>query len=502
MRVAFVQDINQFAVPLGIATVAGSLRKGGHDVDVFVVDNNLEKTLTQLDNFKPDAVAFSVISGSHLEYIKIAEEIKKKLKIPMIWGGPHVTFFPKIIEERYADVVCIGEGEYAILDFANAFDKLGKKIPLDIPNFWVKVDGKVYRNAVRSRIHNLDEVPYPARDLFFNKFPLMKNHGIKSFTAHRGCPHKCTYCFNHSYNKMYKEQAGDKKVFFSRTPDSIVNEIKWLQKSVVVKTVAFVDDVFTIHKKWTLNFAKIYGDRCRIPFSINARFDHMDEEIISVLVKSGLSLVHCGIESGNDYMRNTVMIREQSLDSIYKAAKLLKKYKVKLLTENVLGNPGETFEMAMETLKLNMDIKPEIANASIFSPYPGLKMTQYAIDGGYFDGNFDSLQSTYWDSSVLKFKKKEDKTKIYNLRCFFSLLTQHPSLMFLIKPLLNLPFNKLFWSIGNVLDGYYLRKGMSYKLKMKELIVSALHFLTNYRNSRKLSKDRRNSTNSLEQESA
>jgi len=83
MRVAFVQDIIQFAVPLGTATVAGSLRKGGHDVDVFVVDNNLEKTLTQLDNFKPDAVAFSVISGSHLEYIKIAEEIKKKLKIPM-----------------------------------------------------------------------------------------------------------------------------------------------------------------------------------------------------------------------------------------------------------------------------------------------------------------------------------------------------------------------------------------------------------------------------------
>ena len=73
---------------------------------------------------------------------------------------------------------------------------------------------------------------------------------------------------------------------------------------------------------------------------------------------------------------------------------------------------------------------------------------------------------------------------------------------FLIKPLLNLPFNKLFWSIGNVLDGYYLRKGMSYKLKMKEFITSALHFLTNYRNSRKLSKDRRNSTNSLEQESA
>ena len=212
--------------------------------------------------------------------------------------------------------------------------------------------------------------------------------------------------------------------------------------------------------------------------------------------------MHCGIESGNDHMRNTIMLREQSLDSIYKASKLLKKYKVKLLTENVLGNPGETFDMAMETLKINMDIKPDISNASIFAPYPGLQMTQYAIDKGYFDGDFDSLQSTYWDSSVLKFKNKGDEKKIYNLRCFFSLLTQHPWLMIFIKPLLDLPFKKLFWSVGNVLDGYYTKKGMSYKLKLKELTTLSIHFLKNYRNSRKLSKDRRNSTNSYEQESA
>ena len=56
-----------------------------------------------------------------------------------------------------------------------------------------------------------------------------------------------------------------------------------------------------------------------------------------------------------------------------------------------------------------MEIKPEISNASIFAPYPGLQMTQYAIKGGYFDGNFDKLESTYWDSSVLKFKKKSEK---------------------------------------------------------------------------------------------
>ena len=122
MRLAFVQDIIQFSVPLGTTLIAGNLRHGGHEVEIYVVEDNLDKTFKELEHYKPDAVAFSVITGSHLEYIKIARAIKKKFKIPIIWGGPHATFFPKIIEENYADAVCVGEGEDAALDFANGFD--------------------------------------------------------------------------------------------------------------------------------------------------------------------------------------------------------------------------------------------------------------------------------------------------------------------------------------------------------------------------------------------
>ena len=481
MRIAFVQDILGFSIPLGTTMIAGVLRKNGHEVGLFVVENKLEKTLQELKRYKPDIIGFSVISGSHQGYIKIAQEIKDRLNIPILWGGPHVTFFPKIIEEDYADAVCIGEGEEAAIEFANAFDSLGKKIPTNIKNFWVKRDGVIHRNAVRPRIQNLDELTYPARDLYINKFPILKNHGIKHFLAHRGCPHKCTYCFNHSYNKMYREQAGDKKVLFSRSPDSIVDEILWLKNSATVKMIYFVDDVFTIDKKWALKFAEVYARRCNIPFSVNARFDHLDEEIVSSLAKAGLYLVYAGVEAGNDYIRNTVMEREQSIKEIYYAGNLLKKYGIKLLTENVLGNPGETFEMVMETLEVNMKLKPIIANASIFAPYPGLKMTRYAIDKGYFDGDFDRLESTYYDSSVIKFDNKGDEQKIFNIRCFFSLLTHHPKLLGLIKPLLSLRFKRLFWWIGYALDGYYLRKGLAYKQGFKEFFSTLFHYLTNYR---------------------
>ena len=481
MRIAFVQDMLGFSIPLGTTMIASILRKAGHDIDLFVVDNKFEKTLKELEQFKPDIIGFSVISGSHKGYIKIAQVIKQRLNIPILWGGPHVTFFPKIIEEDYVDAVCVGEGEEAALEFANAFDKLNGKIPTNIKNFWVKLDGVIHRNPIRPRIKNLDDLPYPARDLYINKYPILKKHGIKHFLAHRGCPHKCTYCFNHSYNKMYREQAGDKKVLFSRTPDSIVDEILWFKNQEIVKEVHFVDDVFTIDKKWTIKFAEIYAKKCGIPFSINARFDHFDEEIVSALAKANLSLVYAGIEAGNDYIRDTVMEREQSKEEIFTAVNLFKKYGIKFLTQNVLGNPGETFEMAMETLELNMKLKPTIADATIFAPYPGLKMTRYAIEKGYFDGNFDRLESTYFESSVLKFDRKGDENKIFNLRCLFSLLSNHPKLLFFVKPLLSLRLKKLFWWVGYALDGYYYRKGMAYRQGFNEFFTTVVHYFTNYR---------------------
>ena len=117
----------------------------------------------------------------------------------------------------------------------------------------------------------------------------------------------------------------------------------------------------------------------------------------------------------------------------------------------------------METLIVNTKVKPVVANASIFAPYPGMKMTQISIDKGYFDGDFSKIDTTYYASSVLKFDNPKDENKIYNLRCFFSLLVQHPRLISFIKPLLSINNKKLFWFIGTVLDGYYIKKDIVYK---------------------------------------
>ncbi len=480
MRLAFFDPTIRFSIPLGVTGIAAVLRRAGHEVALFTLEGSAERTIDRIRAWSPDAVGFSVLSGSHQDCLAFARALKERFPVPTIWGGPHPTFFPEMVELPWVDAVCLGEGEIPALMFADGFDREGR-IPVRVPNFWVRRDGEIHRNPPLPRNRDLDELPWPARDLYYEQFPILRRHGIKHFLAHRGCPYRCTYCFNQSYNAFYRDEAADKKIFHSRSAGSICDEILWLRERVPVRMVAFVDDVFTLHRSWTLEFARVYAERCGIPFSINARFDNVDEEIVTALSKAGLRLVYAGIESGDEFIRNTVMRRHMTEESIIKAAAIYRRQGVRLLTENIIGVPGETYETARSTLMLNARIKPDVANASIFTPYPKLEMTRYAIETGAFDGDFDRLNHNYYHDSVLRFPTEADRRKVLNLRCFFSVLARHPRWYKLFEPFLGWKPNPLFRWFGDLVDGYYLKRCVAYRFGAGEFLSTLAHFLRSYR---------------------
>ena len=100
--------------------------------------------------------------------LKQCRKIKKKFRIPVILGGVHPTICPEIIHEESIDVVCRGEGEYAFLELLNNMEK-GKDIT-KIKNMWVKKGNQIYKNDMRSLIENLDELPFPDRDIYYKKY--------------------------------------------------------------------------------------------------------------------------------------------------------------------------------------------------------------------------------------------------------------------------------------------------------------------------------------------
>ncbi len=389
-----------------------------------------DDVLLNIKEFKPDVVFYSTTTGLHKHYIKLNKIIKKTNKnILSVFGGPHPTFFPEMVSEDGVDAVCIGEGEYVISEL---IDRLNNNEDItSIKNLWVKKDNKIYRNEVRDLIENLDDLPFPERG-FLKNYKKLKNLGFHSIMATRGCPFNCTYCLNYHYNKMYN---GKGKIIRKRSVDSVINEIKEVKKKFPLNYVGFPEDIFVTDMEWINEFCEKYKKEINIPFKINMRANLINEEYVKKLKSAGIHRITIGIESGSDYIRNKVLKRNMSKEEIINACKIIKKYKIKLITENMICIPEETIDMAFETLDLNIKCKPDYAWISILQPYPKTKISEYK------NYNVNKIGKHFYDDSVFNLK---DKRKLINLHRFFSITIDYPILKKIIKIIIKLPNNVLF----------------------------------------------------------
>lgn len=433
-KIVFVQ--NQWTEYLGVMYISAVLKKNGHSTDVLI-SSSAKKIIRELSTLKPDIVAFPVITGFHRWSEATASEIKKKLNVLCVFGGPHPTYFPECIESPGVDVICMGEGEYPLLDLADAVDK--KKDFTNIENLWVKKDGTIHKNIIRPLTQNLDELPFPDRKLY-SKYFFFRMDTIKVLIASRGCPYNCSYCYNEKLRQMYKDKG---RYLRRRSPQNVIDEINTL-KTKRLKTICFMDDTFTHDKDWLREFLPLYKTSVNLPFICLGTADRInDEEMLRLFKDSGCYGIYFGIESGNEEIRMKVLRKKITNAQILTAAKLLKKYGLKFRTYNMVGLPGETLKNVYETIQLNIDAGTDFPFCSIYMPYWKTSLCDYAVEKGYLEkkDNLDDFYSSYYGYSMLKLPNIGEIT---NLQRFFQTAVILPWTFPIVKQLSKLPDNVLY----------------------------------------------------------
>jgi anaerobic magnesium-protoporphyrin IX monomethyl ester cyclase len=163
------------------------------------------------------------------------------------------------------------------------------------------------------------------------------------------------------------------------------------------------------------------------------------------------------VECGNEHYRNTVLSREVKNSDIIKSAELSRKYGIRYVSMNMIGLPGETYEMALETLELNIQLKPEYANCYVYQPYAETKLKDYGVEHNYFTESVaDDLGFSFYD----RYNNDDvELQKVINIQRIFGLTVAFPILK---RPLVWLARQR--WS-KKLLDGvfglyylYYLTK--------------------------------------------
>lgn len=442
-KVAFVQkNINE---NLGVMYLSSYLKRSGHRTECFI--ELLERDLIRaVREYAPDVIGFTVMSGTHRWCIETARRLKCQDNL-IVFGGPHPTFFPEVIREPAVDAVCIGEGEQPMLELADSFPDLEKMA--GIRNLHVKVGDVVVKNELRDLVADLDDLPFPDRELFY-KYDLLRKNSRKTVITSRGCPYSCAFCFNAGYRRLY---AGKGRYVRRRSVDNVLAEILEVKRNFPLKSVFFQDDTFVLDRDWIRDFADQYRRRVTLPFTCFVRADLMTEEVAEALKKAGCVCVHFGIESGSEHIRNEVLKKGVSDAQISETARLLKGQGIRFKTYNMLRLPGETVEEAFEkTVKMNSTIGTDYPWSSIMCPYPRTDLVEYLVRQGDLARDYaaEGLPATFFN--LVKPERRD--WPFVNLQRLFFYAVKFPSATPLIQRMIHLRPNPLFDLLFLLAHGY------------------------------------------------
>jgi anaerobic magnesium-protoporphyrin IX monomethyl ester cyclase len=439
IRVLFIVKDLMGSEPLGALYIAGSMMAAGHECR-FTGSRN-DEAIREMRRFAPHVVAYSATTGLHKYYLGLNAHLKEEFSFISLMGGAHPTYFPEVILTPGLDVICQGEGEDAAVELCNAIDQ--KQDFSRIHDLWVKQDGVVYKNPPRALRRDVDAIPFPPRHLLYEYDERLRQRPLKSFTTNRGCPFPCSYCFNPSLVVHYGSSW--KKVRI-RPPENVVAELSFVKSQGPLQVIGFRESIFVYSAAWLKEFGELYRREIGLPYYCHVRADMMTQEMVDLLAWSGCHTVNCGIETANEKLANDVLKRNIKMDKLVAGIKRLKKAGIVVFADNIVGIPSGTIEDDLATLQMNIDLDVDYAAATLCTPYPGTGIAKFAVENGYFDGDFESLDESYYTTSVIKFRSAQEKLQIENLQKLFAITAALPQLMPIVKQLIKLPENDFFYA--------------------------------------------------------
>jgi len=432
----------------GTAYLKGAALSAGHIFNLELFHDDLNKLIGRIEKLKPDCIGFSCMTGFNVKAVELAKKLKESFNIPIIMGGAHPTLFPDIINDPSIDIICRGEGEFALIDLLNAIDQ--KADISKINNLWVKSGNQLIKNPVRPFTKNLDEIPVV--DWSCYKDTVIENHSPIAFLV-RGCPYSCSYCFNESMREMYKG-LGNYVRFFS--VDRSIIEIKQALKVFKPAPVLFTSDTFGTDLLWMEQLFDRYSREIKLPFVLLLRPELVSARAVAILAKHNCYSVAIGVESGSERVRKEVLNRNYSNKLLIDVAERLHGAGIKFRTFNIIGLPSESKEELDETININIRMKTDFPRGAIFVPYPGTKIVEKAKSLGLLDVGFsyDDVPNTILSHSVLATK---DSDYVKNMLCFFQSSIKFPGLKGIFRKLAALRPN-IFYRIWFLLVYAYLHR--------------------------------------------
>ena len=453
MNVLFVVDNLGFIEPFGVTYLSAVAKKEGHNVDISVLKRDGKNTLDKIESFNPGIVAYSCMTGQQNKFFNFNKVVKECFPDTFtIMGGPHVTYYPKCVQDKPIDAICIGEGELAFVELIEILENGG-----DISRI-KNIHTKDFQNPMRELIHDLDQLPFPDRDLLFSNSEL-GDFPFKIFMTSRGCPFKCSYCFEPVFHEMHKNI---KKYFRKHSVDRVIEEVKYVQGRYPLEVVNFKDDLFvSVVNPWIEEFCDRFPREIGLPFVCLLRPDTITDELVKLLKEGGCHAVVLSIDSANEQIRKEIVRKKFTNERIMKNLSKLNRCGINIFNNMIIGLPGATIQDELDGIDMNLKCGVKFASSTILVPYPKTPIADYCEEKGYFKMDVDRFDdTTLFDKSSLSCfteKEKDIQKNILNL-ANFTISSPFWLRSIILKHLIYWKPNRIFVLIGRLTYIYKLKK--------------------------------------------
>ncbi len=383
----------------GLSYISALLKKHGHQTQVVVLsrllkEDNNKRVDEYIQAFAPQMIGFTSVFSEYNLIRSMAAYIKQHYpNIFLVIGGCHASLNPGEVIEDGFDAVCIGEGEYPLLELADQLEKNMR--PAGIPNCWFARENGIEKNPPRAFIEDLSSLPFPDRAMW-QQWIQEEPDEIIPIMLGRGCVFNCSYCCNHALRTIAPGQY-----VRLRSTDNVIAEVQEIiQLFPKKKYIYFEVESFGIDKRWAYELCeklKNLNQSLRQPlsFGVNLRVTRNPdfEALFAACKSSNFTFLNIGLESGSERVRRDILKRDYSNEDLLTTVRLAKKYGLKVMLYNLVGIPGETIADFKETVSLNRACAPDGYFISIFFPYPGTKL----YDECKHDGLIHEPLDTEWE---------------------------------------------------------------------------------------------------------
>jgi anaerobic magnesium-protoporphyrin IX monomethyl ester cyclase len=384
--------------PLGILYISAYLRREGYDP--ILIDQHATKVptthlLEEVKKIDPDIVAFNTLTdvnmGKRATFIaKIIKEWNPNIKI--VFGNYHATFNHDRILQKYPVVdACVrGEGEITFLELVRAYEKNGNLE--NVLGITYRHNSRIKINSERPLIKNLDDLPFPDRDLC-KDIKYSQNYGgfnadygkFTTVQSSRGCTFNCTFC---SQGKVSKCK------WRSRSISHVLDELELLS-SEGYTNLYWVDGNFTNNPRRAIKLLReIQKNNLSFKWVCEQRVDQVDDRLLYEMRKAGCRTISFGIESANqrilDYF-NKGFTPKTAIDATRKAKKMGIDF---ILGTFIIGAPTETLEEIKNTLAFAQKLDIDFPQFHIFGTFPGTEIWDNLVNKGKIDPD------KYWENGV------------------------------------------------------------------------------------------------------